>query len=81
MRVMVRYFASFRDLAGTEREEMELEDGADIVSLLELLAKAHPGLGSVRDVALFSVNLEFADRDRVLADGDEVGLLPPISGG
>ena len=70
----VRLFAGLRERAGwSEREVEDLERVADVWPSLEL-GEEPPGL-------LYAVNKEYAERDRPLADGDEVALIPPVSGG
>jgi molybdopterin synthase catalytic subunit/molybdopterin converting factor small subunit len=74
--VVVRLFAGLRERAGTGRRSIELDDGAtagDVWSVLEL--------GEEPRGLLYAVNKEYADRGRPLADGDEVALIPPVSGG
>jgi molybdopterin converting factor subunit 1 len=81
MKVVVRYFASFKDAVGTEREEVVAKEGVTVIELLDQLIASHPGLAGGKDLALFSINLEFADRHSIISDGDEVGVFPPMSGG
>jgi molybdopterin synthase catalytic subunit/molybdopterin converting factor small subunit len=72
--VRVRLFAGLRERAGwSEREVDELERVADVWPSLDL-GEEPPGL-------LYAVNKEYAERDRALLDGDEVALIPPVSGG
>jgi MoaE-MoaD fusion protein len=72
--VRVRLFAGLRERAGwSEREVDDLERVADIWPTLDL-GEEPPGL-------LYAVNKEYAERDRPLADGDEVAVIPPVSGG
>ena len=74
MRVRVRLFAGLRERAGWGERELEgVAAVADVWPALELGAEP-PGL-------LYAVNREYAVRDRPLADGDEVALIPPVSGG
>ena len=76
MRVAVRLFAGLRELAGTRATEIELSPGstaADVWPALELGAEP-PGL-------LLAVNKSYATRDTVLQEGDEIALIPPVSGG
>jgi len=76
MRVTVRLFAMLRERAGTGRRELELPAGAtagDVWAALEL--------GPEPDGLALAVNREYAERSVVLADGDEVALIPPVSGG
>lgn len=81
MMVVVRYFAIFKDASGTDREEVEVDEGTTVGALLDLLTIRHPELKKGKDLALTSINLELAGRDGIVADGDEVGVFPPMSGG
>jgi molybdopterin synthase catalytic subunit len=72
--VRVRLFAGLRERAGVAEREL---DGVGRVSeVWDAL-----GLGDEPDGLLYAVNRQYADRDRELADGDEVALIPPVSGG
>ena len=74
MEVTVKLFAGLRERAGwSERRIDGVVTVAEIWRALEL-GDEPPGL-------LYAVNHEYADRDRALADGDEVALIPPVSGG
>ena len=74
MRVQVRVFAGLRERAGwSERELDGVERVADVWPAL--------GLGDEPEGLLYAVNREYADRDRELKEGDEVALIPPVSGG
>jgi molybdopterin synthase catalytic subunit len=71
--VTVRLFAGLRERAGWSRREVEAATVADIWRALEL--------GDEPAGLLYAVNKEYATADRALADGDEVALIPPVSGG
>jgi molybdopterin synthase catalytic subunit/molybdopterin converting factor small subunit len=73
MAVTVRLFAGLRERAGWARRELEAATVADVWPAL--------GLGDEPAGLLYAVNREYADRDRELRDGDEVALIPPVSGG
>ena len=74
MRVTIRLFAGLRERAGTGRRELEdVESVGDVWARLDL-GDEPPGL-------LYAVNREYADRDFELRDGDEVAVIPPVSGG
>ena len=71
--VNIRLFAGLRERAGWSRREIEATAVADVWPAL--------GLGDEPHGLLYAVNREYAERDRALADGDEVALIPPVSGG
>jgi molybdopterin synthase catalytic subunit len=72
--IVVRLFAGLRERAGWSEKELErVSRVGDIWPALEL--------GEEPDGLLYAVNREYAERDRALADGDEVALIPPVSGG
>jgi len=73
MRVRVRLFAGLREHAGWSQQEIDAATVADVWGAL--------GLGDEPEGLLYAVNKEYAARDRALADGDEVALIPPVSGG
>jgi molybdopterin synthase catalytic subunit/molybdopterin converting factor small subunit len=74
VRINVKLFAGLRERAGFA--ERDLEDVARVSEVWPAL-----GLGDEPQGLLYAVNREYADRDRALADGDEVALIPPVSGG
>jgi molybdopterin synthase catalytic subunit/molybdopterin converting factor small subunit len=74
VRITVRLFAGLRERAGVAR--LELDDVARVDEVWARLA-----LGDEPAGVLYAVNREYAARDRELRDGDEVALIPPVSGG
>jgi molybdopterin synthase catalytic subunit len=76
MEVNVRLFAGLRDRAGTSRLALELPDGASVRDALDRLGHLTDGLPVV-----MAVNQEYAHDEDVLHAGDEVALIPPVSGG
>ena len=81
MKVSVLYFGILKDVFGRDREEVEVAEHSSIEAMLGILrgrAKTAPGLWESVAVA---VNQEYAQRSIVLREGDEVALLPPVSGG
>ena len=74
MRVRVRLFAGLRERAGVAERELEgVTRVSDVWAALEL--------GDEPEGLLYAVNRRYAERERDLADGDEVALIPPVSGG
>jgi molybdopterin synthase catalytic subunit/molybdopterin converting factor small subunit len=73
MTVKVRLFAGLRERAGWSQRDVDAATVGDVWSALEL--------GDEPAGLLYAVNQQYAERARVLADGDEVALIPPVSGG
>lgn len=77
--IRVRLFAALREAAGASEVEVE---GRDVAQLVEDLSSRYgPRFGKIAQVSSFVVNGERASRSTILADGDEVAFLPPVSGG
>jgi molybdopterin synthase catalytic subunit len=76
MRVSVRLFAALRERAGTAQRGLELDDGATVADVWERL-----DLGEEPAGLLYAVNRAYVTRSAALAEGDEVAVIPPVSGG
>jgi molybdopterin synthase catalytic subunit len=81
MQVRVLLFGSLREAAGAKELSVALPERARVVSLRELLVASQPAFEKLAGRLRVAVNREFATDDAVLADGDEVAFLPPVSGG
>jgi molybdopterin converting factor subunit 1 len=79
IRVHVRLFASYREAAGTNRLDSSLAAGATVADLLAALAPRIPALQ--RAPGMVAVNQTYVTPETALEDGDEVALIPPVSGG
>src|SRR6185503_13569376 len=76
MRVTVRLFAGLREQAGTGRRDLELGSGAKVADVWGALA-----LGDEPGGLAYAVNRTYVTADAPLEEGDEVALIPPVSGG
>src|SRR5450631_2335412 len=81
MRIRVLYFGALREIFGREKEALSLSEGATVGSLLDHFRSVAPEQNSFWSAIAVAVNQEFARADQLLAEGDEVALLPPVSGG
>src|SRR3954467_10849882 len=81
MRVRVVYFGSLKEIVGQPSEEFELPDGSPAATLWESLRASYPGLQRYERAVAIAVNHEYSKPGRELHNGDEVGFLPPVSGG
>lgn len=81
VRVTVKLFAAYQDAYGVPELVLELPEGESVASVRDRLIAEHPELIEWKDVTQFGINLEFVNADALLKDGDEVVLIPPVSGG
>ena len=81
MTVRVRLFALLRDLAGTGAADLSLPDGSTAAAAAEAVAVRFPAVRDAVPRVMYAVNQEYADAGTVLSDGDELALIPPVSGG
>lgn len=81
MTVRTLLFARYRELAGTDALDVELPDAATGRDLIERLRSSGGGWERIPPEPAIAVNMVYAGLDHPLADGDEVALIPPVSGG
>lgn len=81
MQVTVLYFAMLRERRGASAETVELPEGGDVATALAVIAKSNPQLAPWLPRIQVAVNQVIAPATRELVDGDELALIPPVSGG
>ncbi len=77
----MRLFASYRDAVGAATVELALERGSRGQTVWTTLLSRYPALARLPEPSGYAVNDEYVDGGRVLAENDEVALIPPVSGG
>ena len=80
MNVQVRLFASAREAAGVGHLLLELPPGATVRDAIAGVTKLHPLVGEIRQMVI-ARNRDYVGLDEPIAEGDEVALIPPVSGG
>lgn len=81
MTVQLRFFAVLRERLRAREAERVLPDGCTVGEAWAALCREHPALEPLGASMSFAVNREYVDRAHRLADGDELALIPPVSGG
>ena len=81
MTIRVKLFAAVREIVGQKELVLEVPDGMKACALPDQLAIEYPRLRALASFLKVAVNHEYADEGLTLAEGDEVALLPPVSGG
>ena len=79
--VRVLLFGAAADRAGVRRTEVPVNGSVTIGELWLVITDQHPGLVPMRDTLAFAVNGEYARMEDEVSPGDEVAVLPPVSGG
>ncbi len=81
MKIRVRCFAAVREIVGVSELVVDLPEGSTLIQLISQLRDQFPQLEALTGSLLFSVNREYASTDTGLTTGDDVALIPPVSGG
>lgn len=79
--VTVKLFAAYQEAYGVPELVLEFPLGTAVAAVRDRLLGEHPELAPWRNLTRFGINLQFVESDTLLQDGDEVVLIPPVSGG
>ena len=79
LRITVNLFATFREIMGTSILELEIPDGSNTLALLAILKQKNKNAPT--EYAIVALNSEYVGGNAVIKDGDEVAIIPPVSGG
>jgi molybdopterin converting factor subunit 1 len=81
MKARVRLFARLSELAGTRELEVELGEGLTAGGVYDLLSRRYPAIEGMGGSLMYALNAEYVRPDHPVRDGDELALIPPVSGG
>ena len=81
MTITVKFFALARDKAGTGDIRLEVPVIATVDSVAKTLGEKYPELASMLPKVAFAINQSYVTADVLLKDGDELAVIPPVSGG
>ncbi|OKH25291.1 molybdopterin synthase sulfur carrier subunit [Hydrococcus rivularis NIES-593] len=79
--IRVKLFAAYQEAYGVSELKLSFTQGTPVQAVLDYILREHPELELWRNLTRFGVNLQFVEPDILLCDGDEVVLIPPVSGG
>lgn len=79
--ITVKLFAAYQEAYGVEEIKRQFPRQTEVKAVLEQIIQEQPQLEQWREITSFGINLDFVDPDTILKDGDEVVLIPPVSGG
>ena len=81
MHLDVKFFALYRERAGHSRFQLELPEGSTVSDLTDKVRQYFPQMAPPGVKMVVAVNTEYGDPETVLHEGDDVCLIPPVSGG
>jgi len=83
MKIRILFFSTLKDLVGTDELEEVLSQDRDwkVSDLLERLYEKYEGLRAWDGKILVALDMEYVDRGKKLADGQELAIMPPVQGG
>lgn len=81
MKIRVLLFAVLAQKAGVREMTLDLPEGASVGDALHRITEAHPAIADHRKGLSVAVNMSYVGQGQTLADGDELALIPPVSGG
>src|SRR3972149_6705171 len=81
MKAKVRLFARLADLAGARETEVELGEGLSVAEAFGELCRRFPKMAGLAGSLMYAVNAEYVSPEHPLREGDELALIPPVSGG
>jgi sulfur-carrier protein len=79
--VKIELFAIYQETLGQEEISYQFPPNTPVQAVLDRLIAERPQLAQWRDVTRFGINLEFVAPETIVQDGDEIVLIPPVSGG
>ncbi len=79
--ITLKLFAVYQETYKVSEMQLTLSPGTKVSQLLQNMITQHPELEKWRNVTKFGINLNFVPPETILKDGDEVVLIPPVSGG
>jgi len=81
MKVKCLFFAGAKDIVGKSSIEFEVNESTTTTEFEKIVLAKHPSLEKILTTSLLAVNQEYVDTPVVLKEGDEIAVIPPISGG
>lgn len=79
--ITVKLFAAYQEAYGVPELILKVPPQTTVSAILDQLINEHPQLNQWRNLTRFGVNLQFVEPENILQNGDEVVLIPPVSGG
>jgi molybdopterin synthase sulfur carrier subunit len=79
--ITVKLFAIYQEIYNQPELTLTVADNTTVTDIFHLILTEHPELSTWQTITRFAINMEFVASDTRLQDGDELVLIPPVSGG
>lgn len=79
--ITVKLFAAYQEAYGQPEIDLEVVAGTTMREVCDRICAPYPKLASLKPITRYGINLKFVDAETPVQDGDEVVLIPPVSGG
>jgi molybdopterin converting factor small subunit len=79
--IHLKMFAILRERSGAAEAELQLPEGADVSQAVAEAGRRFPAIAELLPRSAIALNLDYSQRQAILHDGDELALIPPVSGG
>ena len=81
MVITVKLFAAYQDAYGLPELRLEVANGSTVSEVGNLIRASYPALHPLAPLTRYGINLNFVEAEAIVQEGDEVVLIPPVSGG
>ncbi len=81
IKITVKLFAAYQEAYGQPEVVFDLPAGTTVAEVCDRIRSPYPELEELKDITRYGINLAFVDAATPVQDGDEVVLIPPVSGG
>lgn len=81
MRISVKLFGRYKEIAGTERIQLHITDGITLQDVINAFVKKYPSVEKDKSRMITTKNKMYASHDTTLGEGDEISISPPIVSG
>ena len=79
--IKVRLFAALKEIIGKNRLDLQIPEGSSVGYAITAIEEAYPAVEKIIKISKFAVNMEYADTEKKLTEGDEITIIMPVSGG
>jgi molybdopterin converting factor small subunit len=81
MKIIVNTFSSAKTICGFIEKQLDIKEKSSVGDVLRIIFNECSNLSNLKNKLLFAVNEEYCDENKILRNGDQLAIFPPVSGG